>query len=79
MKKPITHIDYDNANGLHVSGLYGDEIEDAYNEMIDALIETRNQLTIALSHEESIPTKVLTEWCTKVEKALLKAGCTDEV
>jgi hypothetical protein len=49
----------------------------AVPEMIDALIETRTQLTIAMSHEEPIPTKVLVEWCTQVEQALIKAGCTE--
>lgn len=46
----------------------------AVPNMIDALIETRTQLTIAMSHEDPIPTKVLVDWCTQVEQALEKAG-----
>ena len=46
----------------------------AVPEMIDALVETRSQLTIAMSNEEPIPTKVLVDWCTQVEQALKKAG-----
>ena len=42
--------------------------------MIDALIETRKQLTIAMSHEEPIPINTLIDWCTQVEIALIKAG-----
>jgi hypothetical protein len=43
-------------------------------DMLKALVETRKNITEALCNEEPIPTKVLVEWCTKVESALEKAG-----
>ena len=65
--------------GAHDDECFSDEyvewLETINSEMINALVETRSQLTIAMSHEEPIPTKVLVDWCTQVEQALKKAGC----
>ena len=47
----------------------------AVPDMIDALINSYRDVTIALANQEPIPTKVLIQWADELEQALKKAGC----
>lgn len=51
------------------------ELLDRYNDLLDALIQSYEFVTVELAFEHGSPTKELVELATLQEEILEKAGC----